>query len=283
MAQAENTAVNRLVELAGQKPLDVDVDLDDLFVEGTARQARDVARRAVSAPGRTPLPPPFRTAGGTPAPELLSMPPPPARRPSGTQQLNAVPPPVPARPSQQRAAVPPPVPQVAIPDSSTDDLATGPFEIDDDLDAAPTVQATPAPALAPAPTARAAAPAPAPQLPPPVRAEAPRLPAPPVPAASSAAFQGFEDGWFESSHAVVRQDRSEIDQVYVGTEGVARRGRSPAIWYVAAAFTLGLGIAALLFWPGNAAPKAPAAPAAAAVARRRRRPRLRPRSRRRRW
>jgi hypothetical protein len=228
MAQTENTAVNRLVELAQQKPLDDGGAFDDLFVDSTARAARDVAKKA--------LPPPFRSPGGTPAPQLIPAAPPPAmareRVPSATGGHPAAPPPVPPRPSQQIAAVaPPPMPR-----PSQQLVAVAPSR-DIDMDDEPT-------ALAPEPKA------------------APKLPPPPV-AAQAPAFPGFEDGWFEESRAVARQE--DADELFVQTHGVPRVRRNNAVWYVLGAFALGLGIAALLFWPGDDAPRATSPKAAAAA------------------
>lgn len=91
----ENTAVNRLIELAQSKPLEVD---EELFLDATARAAREAAKRAVATappqpapppkPAGKSIPPPFRTTGitavvaplprpsggfpaATPAPELV--------------------------------------------------------------------------------------------------------------------------------------------------------------------------------------------------------------------
>ncbi len=246
MAQTENTAVNRLVQLAQQKPLEVDVDLDDLFVDSTARAAREVARRASEA--KAPLPPPFRAAGGTPAPEMIPTAPPAAlareRAPSATGNLSIVPPPVPARPSQAMAAVPPPVPPrpsqamaaVAPPVAAppVDDVPTRPFDA---------IEEDEVTSLAPEPST------------------APRLPPPPV--SSAPAFHGFEDGWFDDSRAVSLQEPA--DEVFVQTHGVPLARRNLTLWYVAGAFALGLGIAALLFWPGDGAAPARQQPAQAAA------------------
>jgi hypothetical protein len=91
MAQTENTAVNRLVELGGSKPLDADGELDDLFVDPATRKARTDARSpsATSATqggvapgplGATARPPSgteraLRSPDGTPSPELRAPPP----------------------------------------------------------------------------------------------------------------------------------------------------------------------------------------------------------------
>jgi len=243
MAQTENTAVNRLIELAGSKPLELDGD-DDLFGDPASRAqkkaaekaaadraeaerlaaqrvaiARVQAARVAANPAAKAPPVPFRRTGptaaavpqGTPAPEL-------------------------ARSSKQLAAVPPP---------QRDDLV---------ITHEPVVAK---PALVP----------PKPFVVPPKP-----IALPPKPLVDDS-----EHNWFDPSSSFESASDS-LDH----TQGVRRSGWSALLW-VAAAFALGLGVAALLFWPGKRAAKpragvaspvapqvvakdSPAAPAAASAA-----------------
>ncbi len=168
-----------------------------------------------------------------------------------SQQLAAAPPPVPARVSQQMAAAPAPAPAQTL--RPTDDVPTRPFDQidgDGDIDVDVDDEVTSI-----APQAQAPAVAVAPKLPPPPVAAVPPTPA----------FTGFgdTDSWYQESRAVVRQEPA--DELFVETHGVPRAPRNMAVWYVAGAFALGLGIAALLFWPGDGKPGAAKAPAAAAA------------------
>lgn len=206
----ENTAVNRLIELAqgNGKPLEVD---EDLFLDATARAARDAAKRAVAqapqqppppkAVGKAPtsgkqIPPPFRNTGITAVV-------PPLPRPSGGFPV--------ATPAPELRAEP----------------STGPLELSEIEE------------VSPSPPAQAARLAPLPMTP-------------------------AEQSWYDPTESVGKYDD---DVAYVGgTQSVVKQRGGNTVWYVAGAFGLGLGLAALFFWPGDASTPKPAAQPAALAA-----------------
>jgi hypothetical protein len=217
----DSTAVQRLIELAQQKP--IDVDLGGLFDGEPPRRAA----------------PPLPRAG---AMQPAGAPPPLPRRPSGTQNLTTIP-----------AGTPAP--------ERVDDLAAAPRVTNSsgaDLAAAEEMWGNKP--LPPLPQARRAAPPPAAALPPPRRSMQQAAAAPPAPVAKAPVapaplprppaiadelptspvslneMEGVDErDWFQQSEAVPMLDE-------FGTQSVLK-SRGSAVVAIAAAFGLGLIVA----------------------------------------
>ena len=226
MAQTENTAVNRLIELGGQKPLELDNEVEDLFMDPVVRarqQAEKIeaerqrvlaaarARQAAEAEAAAAARAAAEAQAAARAAANRVAPPPPFRTPRGTQA--------------GMPAVGTPAPELVRPSRAMDEIATKPFDEVDEIEIAEQPVVTQ-----------------------------------PKPRGKASALSAEESEWFQPSQAV-----EKVDEFLLGTQDVRRRRRGGALLWVAGAFALGLGVAALLFWPGAKA-KPPAPEAAAAVA-----------------
>ncbi|HTJ45427.1 MAG TPA: hypothetical protein VL463_25150 [Kofleriaceae bacterium] len=198
----DSTAVQKLIELAQQKP--IDIDLGGLFES--------------EPPKKAALPPPRATAPMAAMQPNAAPPPLPRTRPSGTQQA------IPAIPAGT------PMPERIDP-SAADDLFGGkPLP---PLPVAGPAQPPPVAALPPRRSAQVPVPQAQPlRMPPPHVAD--ELPTSPVSLADMAEMENGD--WFQKSEAI---DRFAPDDELFGTESVGRR-RGSAVVAIAAAFGLGL-------------------------------------------
>jgi hypothetical protein len=204
----DSTAVQKLIELAQQKP--IDVDLGGLFES--------------DPPKRTNLPPPRQSMQPSGSPPPL-----PRTRPSGTQTaLTAVPQGTPAPERLDRIEH---APDSAAAISAAEELFGGkplpPLPVAGPA-APPPIAALPPPRRSMQMQAQPPAPAPAPPPLPRLPQIADELPTSPV----SLEVDGGD--WFQKSEAVAM-----IDDDIEGTEGVGR-SRGSAVVAIAAAFGLGL-------------------------------------------
>jgi hypothetical protein len=216
--KTENTAVNRLIEMAGTRPFEAD---DALF--------------SSPPPARKTLPKPFPARIGAPVDPPAPLPR--ARTPHSTQtNLAAVTPA--SQPGPQEEISTRPFDQIELDPELLDSVED---EVDDDLPITVAEEAAPVRGRAPAPIPVAPAPAAIPPL-----TIGPVEPLAARPSALGAIPGTDEANWFEESVGIDR-----VDEASLSLRGPARASRYRTMLWLSAAFAAGLVATAVVAWPGR--------------------------------